>query len=643
MRSLQSEQPADRIDPVDRALAEGREGRVGVREGLLRLLRNARDGGDPLTARRAAEGLALHTVMDYADFRGLTEVWAVLDAGPAADFDRPVDRLRSDVVTLTRPLLDHRLASDDPALLPVRARVMAALMGDGDLDPDERLLMGKQLVDHVGMVNDLTGLEHVLTVTQDLLHRASPRWQAAMWRLTANCYEYMGRTELARSATQQLQALVEQLKDPELDLALACEEIRQALHTDDRPRAERAYRVIDQCRLQVRPALLPQGLKAQTALLLRKGDFQAALERTRLMLDICEDHEVPPRDQAGYVEQAAHALTGLGRHEEAVSLLESLRATQVAGQLQVLEAIIAMARAVQALDAPSPDPAVVRMRALDAIRRSAAAGFHRFLMSFPVWAARVAEIGLDAGVETEFLAHAIRERRLSPPHPWREHWPWPLQVRVLGALQVRRDGTPLGGDGGKAQKKPMELLALLAAHPDGLDADTLIDELWPSLEAQAPKSSLEMAVSRLRKALDLPEAVRVSDGRVGLHPALVWSDVAAFEAAAKAGDADAALRLYRGSLLQGERVGGLLSRTRDRLAARLVSTVLLAAGALQAAGRSQAAMALVGQALAVEPGQVALAAAMNSATQAALRETVTPAAPGTPATPGAQPGPPLRS
>jgi tetratricopeptide (TPR) repeat protein len=630
MRSLQSEQPADRIDPIDRALAEAREGQAGVRERLLRLLRQGVEGGDPLTARRAAEALVVHTVMDFADFRGLAEVWAVLDGPEAPPFDRPLDRLRGDLALLTRPLLDHGRSSDDPALRPVRARVGTAMREADDLDPDERLLIGKLLVDHDGMVNDLTGLEHVLTAMQDLLPRGSLRWQAMVWRLAANCYEYMGRTELARSATQQLQVLVERLGHPELDLALACEEVRQAMHTDDRPRAERAYRVIEQCRLQVRPALLPHGLRAQTALLLRKGDFQAALERTRLMLDICDDHEVPARDRAGYVEQAAHALAGLGRHAESVALLETLRATQVAGQLQVLEAIIAMARAVQALESgrasgaadraaaadPSPD---ARAQVLHAVRASAAVGFHRFLMSFPAWAAQIAEIGLDAGVETEFLTHAIRERRLAPPQPWREHWPWPLQVRLFGGLQIRRDGTPLGGDGGKAQKKPMELLTLLAAHPDGLDNETLIDELWPSLEAQAPKSSLEMAVSRLRKALDLPESVRVSDGRISLHPGLVWTDVAAFEAAVLAGDADAALALYRGPLLRGDRVGGLLARARERLAARLVSGVLQRAAALQAEGHPQAVLALLGRGLAAEPGQPALAAALAAASAAAMR------------------------
>jgi LuxR family transcriptional regulator, maltose regulon positive regulatory protein len=230
-------------------------------------------------------------------------------------------------------------------------------------------------------------------------------------------------------------------------------------------------------------------------------------------------------------------------------------------------------------------------------------------MSFPDWAARIAAIGLDAGVETEFLTRAVRERRLPPPEPTDARWPWPLQVRVFGGLSVLRDGLPLGGAGGKAQRKPLELLALLAAHPQGLDAETLIDALWPSLEAEAPRASLEMTVSRLRKWLDLPEAVRVADGRVMLDAQRVWTDVAAFEAAAAAGDVSMMLDLYRSPLLQGERLQGLAAAARERLAARLAAAVLQQTAAWRAAGRQADALALLGRGLAAAPGHPLLQAA----------------------------------
>jgi hypothetical protein len=91
----------------------------------------------------------------------------------------------------------------------------------------------------------------------------------------------------------------------------------------------------------------------------------------------------------------------------------------------------------------------------------------------------------------------------------------------------------------------------------------------------------------------------------------VWTDVAAFEHAALAGDADAALAVYRGPLLQGEILRGLALAAREQLAHRLAAVLLQRAAALRAEGRAIEALALLGRGLAVEPGQAALTAAMR--------------------------------
>ena len=582
-------------------MADVLAGTPGVRDPLRQMLQVARQQGDADAAARVATVLLLHTLSDFADFRGLNDALAAFDAVPEA----PVWRQRADGVLLGRPSLDHRHDHDDAALVPVRARLFESLRHGAGLAPDERLLLAKVLVDHDSMRNDMAACARVVALMQDVVPLASPRWQVTWWRLACENHDYIGDTTLAQAAGQRLQALLPSLDDPEAALAQACEEMRSALHVEDRARAERAFRNIEQLRPSVRPALLPRGLRAQVSLLLRRQDYRLALERTQLMLELCEDHEVPERDRAGYLEQRAHVLAGLGRHAEAVALLESLRSTQVGGQRDVLEAIIAMARAVQALEAgASEGPAL----ALDAVRRSAPLQFHRFLMSFPAWASRIAAIGLDAGVEREFLVRAVRERRLAPPTAGREDWPWMLHVNAFGGLRVRREGAPLGGQSGKAQKKPLELLALLAAWPEGIESTELVEALWPSLEADAPKASLDMAIARLRKWLGVADAVRVADGRVALHPGLVWSDVASFEAACAQGDAERALVLYRAPLLPAE------VRVADRrrsLAARLAAVVLAAVASLRAQGREPEALALLGNALAAEPEAATLQAALR--------------------------------
>lgn len=588
----------DAAGPHETLLADLLAGTPGVRDALRSHLREARSRGDAPAAARIATLLLLDTLAEFSDFRGLADAFEAFDAEPAA----PADRLRAAAVRLGLPSLDHARSHGDPALAPVRRQVADAVRDGAALPADERLLLAKILLEHDGMRNDSAACLRLLALMQEVLPAASPRWQARWWRLAASVHGYAGNATLAQAAMARLEALLREADDPEGAMALAIEEMLQALQVDDRARAERTFRAIEQLRQRVRPALVPHGLRVQVSLLLRRGDFAEALTRTQLMLDLCEDHAVPLRDRAGYVEQRAHAFTGLGRHAEALAVLEALRPTQVGGQAEMLEALIAMARAVQALDAGAAE---ARPLALDAVRRAAALEHTHFLRSAPGWASRIAALALEAGVEPGFVTRAVRLRRLPPPEPWRADWPWALHVRAFGHLQVRRHGEPLQGVGGKAQKKPLELLALLAARPAGWDSAELIDRLWPSLEADAPRASLEMAIARLRKWLDLPEAVRVSDGRVALHPGLVWVDVAAFRAACGAGDAEAALALYAGPLLPGE---PRVAPEREQMATHLAATVLAAGQRLPAA----AARVCYLRALAVEPGALAVRAALDA-------------------------------
>jgi hypothetical protein len=588
-----------------------------VHEACVAQLHRAQAPGDGVGAWRAATAGLLHTLCTFTDFRHWRELLAAFDrfeALRAADgwHLSAVDGLRADAVHLNLPGLDHTRSFEDPALRARRQRVFEAVRSGTGLQPDERVMLAKLLVDHDGMRNDLARVEHLQVLLNDIVRApgVSPLWQGRWWTLVMANAEYWGQIVLAREALGLAQALLEQHDLPELALAVARQDMQLALRADDMARGQRAWHAIERLRAHLRPALLLQGLRAQAAWQLRRGEYAAAMERTALILALCDDHEVPERDRAGYIELRSVACTGLGRHDEALAILEGLAPTQHGGQHDVLQALIALARAVKALDAHPPDREAQAL-ALEAVRRCETLGYTRFLNSFPGWAARVAAIALDAGVAAEFVEAAVRERALPPPEPWRERWPWRLRVHVLGGLQVWRDGVLLTGLGApppgrtgasrRPQRRPLELLAWLAAHPGGVPAETLMDTLWPSLDAEAPKASLEMAVTRLRKSLDFPEAVRVADGRISLHPGWVFSDVAGFEAAAAAGQALPALQLYRGPLLAGERLSPGLQQTRERLAARLAGVVLDTLRDLRAQGQAADAAALQARALAAEP------------------------------------------
>src|SRR4051794_36975317 len=86
-----------------------------------------------------------------------------------------------------------------------------------------------------------------------------------------------------------------------------------------------------------------------------------------------------------------------------------------------------------------------------------------------------------------------------------------MDFRILGPLEVLHEdeGVALRGD------KQRALLALLLLHPnETLSADRLIHELWGEYPPATAGKTLQMHVSRLRRAL----AARAGNGSSGEGP-----------------------------------------------------------------------------------------------------------------------------
>ena len=80
-----------------------------------------------------------------------------------------------------------------------------------------------------------------------------------------------------------------------------------------------------------------------------------------------------------------------------------------------------------------------------------------------------------------------------------------MEFRLLGPVEAVRDGRslPLGGS------KPRALLALLVLHANEVvSRDRLIEALWPDRPPGSADHSLDVQVSRLRKALEPDDAAR---------------------------------------------------------------------------------------------------------------------------------------
>jgi len=110
------------------------------------------------------------------------------------------------------PLCAHKLCRYDPVHVAKRIGIRDPRRHppgglNAAAEPDPLLLLAKVLIDYLSMRNDFAAVERLLVLMQGGVAAASPRWQAAWWRLAAQNLEYLGHADPARVAAQQLQQL----------------------------------------------------------------------------------------------------------------------------------------------------------------------------------------------------------------------------------------------------------------------------------------------------------------------------------------------------------------------------------------------------------------------------------------------------
>lgn len=136
----------------------------------------------------------------------------------------------------------------------------------------------------------------------------------------------------------------------------------------------------------------------------------------------------------------------------------------------------------------------------------------------------------------------------------------PLQIRVLGQHEVWLDDKRLD-----LSERSLDVVVLLALHPEGLTSEALHDRLY---EDGTSLSAVRTAVSRVRTLIPI-------SGQPDAHRLMVPFRLDASEcvAAIAAGDLKAALNLYRGSLLEKSEAPGV-REARLYLEERLRQSVL---------------------------------------------------------------------
>jgi DNA-binding SARP family transcriptional activator/tetratricopeptide (TPR) repeat protein/TolB-like protein len=139
-----------------------------------------------------------------------------------------------------------------------------------------------------------------------------------------------------------------------------------------------------------------------------------------------------------------------------------------------------------------------------------------------------------------------------------------LEIRTFGTLMFRDPVADADLATLLSRPKRAALLAYLAsARPHGLRRrDELFALFWPELPQQNARKALNQSVYVLRSVIGQTAIVSRGGEEVGVDPAFVSCDAAAFEEALSRGDRGAALELYAGEFLAAFHMPG--SRSFER-------------------------------------------------------------------------------
>jgi len=335
--------------------------------------------------------------------------------------------------------------------------------------------------------------------------------------------------------------------------------------------------------------LWPYYLHLRSTLEQRLGHAKAAADIAERALAMVRELDIPSLQMPHFFARVAWARAALGDREGATCHLEEAMARAAPVDRKLFEQRRELLQAEADMNAGNTKRAAEGLARVLAERR--ARGDVVFIPSRPDLASRFANLALERGIETAYVVMLIERHGLVAPDDACAQWPFRLRIRVLGGFALTRDGEPMRFTG-KTQQRPLELLKLVvAAGGKGVDADNITATLWPDSDGAAAKSSFDSALFRLRKLIDVENAIDLSSGQMSLARALVWTDVWALEAAldnASASDvvpAAAARRLldaYPGPLL-GDEESTWVAKPRDALRARFVRALMDLGAALERA------------------------------------------------------------
>jgi ATP/maltotriose-dependent transcriptional regulator MalT/DNA-binding SARP family transcriptional activator len=330
----------------------------------------------------------------------------------------------------------------------------------------------------------------------------------------------------------------------------------------------------------------------------RLGNFRAAAQAAERAVNVARDAGLPSLQMPHFLARLAHSRMSVGDREGGMRALDEAIALSDRAGRKYFEQQRELIEIDLHIEAGEVDRAAQRLAVVLAEHRERDQVV--FLRNRPDLAARLASFALQQGIEPDFVRLMIERNGLSAPEDAGEAWPFRLRIRALGGFELVRDGIQMRFTG-KAQQRPLDLLKLLVAlGGKDVDSQQLMAILWPDADGAAAKTSFDTTLFRLRKLLDVDNALSLAGGKLSLAPSLCWTDVWALEhllaesdGFAKEGDevdaqtlSSAARRLleaYPGALLGAEE-GPWIVKPRDALRARFVRALVRLGGELERIG-----------------------------------------------------------
>jgi ATP/maltotriose-dependent transcriptional regulator MalT/DNA-binding SARP family transcriptional activator len=556
------------------------------RPALERAFDAFRAGGD-----LRGQALALSTIVtgyyyEWANFapldRWLPEFERLLGGEQAADLDRESE-LRARAAWLIALLLRK---PEDENLERCAQRLDQLIDGESDLNV--RVMAASTLFNYINWKTEGESAAALVARIEPILGNAevTPLMQV-WWRTHLSFWHYiMGRYGESTAVMTDARAIAERFGLEAYLFEIDHAEASALINKGDHAAAKARVDVMERGLSPTRRMHWPYFHHLRSMLEQRLGQGAAAAEDAERAVALARDLSIPALQMPHFLARLAQARAAIGDRDAAMRAIDEAIALAPPFERREFEQRRDLLQIEADINAGETQRASAGLASVLAEYR--ARGQFVFMRSRPDLAARLANFALQHGIESGFVLALIVRNALTAPADAGSAWPFRLRVRVLGGFELVRDGQPMRFTG-KAQQRPLDLLKLVVAlGGDNVDISQLMAALWPDADGASAKASFDMALLRLRKLLEVDNAVVLAAGKLSLARSLAWTDVWALEAALEAaqqsidgegtglatpGAARRLLDAYSGPLL-GADENPWIAKPRDALRAQFVRALV---------------------------------------------------------------------